>query len=332
MTTTTYLWDTESDNLLSEADGASATAIYSNEPNRYGSLVSQNRSGTTSTYHFDAMGSTFELTGSNEDVIDTYLYDSWGNVLATTGSTINSFRWTGNVGYYFDSDTEEYYIRARTYQPAIGRWLSSDPLLFVDGSNLYRAYFIPETIDPSGLNVLNINSSGCYEYCASSGGSPEYCLELCNSEPVGSTSHPGYVYWGEEVDRWNVADGGVQTFTFPPATGDQDRCQCRDGRFFLGYSPVISIVRPTVNGQISGAGATTVACELNERVILRYKGVCVDSMNPRCECSQKCSHYVTWFCKERKPTPRPKPWMRPTLWVVEGKLLSKCQLRGPDRK
>ena len=37
-----------------------------------------------------------------------------------------------------------------TYEPAIGRWLSGDPLGFIDGTSLYRAYFVPNYVDPSG--------------------------------------------------------------------------------------------------------------------------------------------------------------------------------------
>ena len=42
--------------------------------------------------------------------------------------TINPFRFVGQVGYYLDADTGNYYVRARAYQPAISRWSSTDPL------------------------------------------------------------------------------------------------------------------------------------------------------------------------------------------------------------
>ena len=57
MSVTEYIWDAESDNVLTETDGAgNTTAVYTNEPAQYGSLVSQRREGTTSYYHFDAVG------------------------------------------------------------------------------------------------------------------------------------------------------------------------------------------------------------------------------------------------------------------------------------
>ena len=42
------------------------------------------------------------------------------------------------------------YKRARFYSVQLGRFISRDPLGFVDGMNLYRAYFVPSGVDPSG--------------------------------------------------------------------------------------------------------------------------------------------------------------------------------------
>jgi len=136
---------------LAETDENNDTqVIYTNEPAYYGNLISQRRGSNTSYYHYEALGSTRELTDATEAITDTYLYDAWGVPLATVGSTINPFQYVGNVGYYFDPDTQDNYIRARIYRPTIGRWVSVDPLGFVDGANLYAALFIPNQLDPSG--------------------------------------------------------------------------------------------------------------------------------------------------------------------------------------
>ena len=42
------------------------------------------------------------------------------------------------------------YKRARIYSAQLGRFISRDPLGFVDGMSLYRAYFVPGGMDPSG--------------------------------------------------------------------------------------------------------------------------------------------------------------------------------------
>jgi YD repeat-containing protein len=56
------VWDRE--NIVAEADNAGATvAAYTLAPAAYGHLVSQRRSGASSFHHYDALGSTAQLTG-----------------------------------------------------------------------------------------------------------------------------------------------------------------------------------------------------------------------------------------------------------------------------
>ncbi|MEI7702864.1 MAG: RHS repeat-associated core domain-containing protein, partial [Planctomycetia bacterium] len=56
----------------------------------------------------------------------------------STGTTVNPFRWVGKYGYYTDNGTGQVYVRARMYQPTVARWVSADPIQFVDGLNTYR--------------------------------------------------------------------------------------------------------------------------------------------------------------------------------------------------
>ena len=119
---TNFVWDVESDNVLSETDDFNATqATYTNEPATFGSLVSQRRNSATNWYCFDALGSTWNLTNASEMITDSYIYDAWGNILTSTGSTINRFQYVGQFGYYWDEETNSNYIRARVYQPTIAR-------------------------------------------------------------------------------------------------------------------------------------------------------------------------------------------------------------------
>jgi len=47
--------------------------------------------------------------------------------------------------------------RARYYHAELGRFISRDPIGYVDGMSLYRAYFIPNYVDPLGKQVQIIN-------------------------------------------------------------------------------------------------------------------------------------------------------------------------------
>ena len=126
---TNFVWNPVDDCIISELDGTGAVqAVYTNEPQQYGGVISQRRGTTTSTYHYDALGSTRFLTDSAGNVTDTYLNDAWGNNVASTGTTVNPFKWAGKYSYYTDGGTGQVYVRARMYQPTVARWMSVDPL------------------------------------------------------------------------------------------------------------------------------------------------------------------------------------------------------------
>jgi RHS repeat-associated protein len=151
-TTTNYIWD--EDNLLAEADGNNVVqTVYTNEPEQFGNLVSSRIAGTPAYHHFDAIGSTRQLTNTSGTVTDSAIYDAWGNVVSRTGATGIVFLWVGVVGYYFDVETGQIYIRERIYGPLVGRWTTTDPLGFLAATNRYpyAAASPLNALDPSGL-------------------------------------------------------------------------------------------------------------------------------------------------------------------------------------
>jgi len=161
---TNFIWDELSDNVLLETDETDAlTARYTNRPEQFGKLLSQYRIEEEKIverfYHFDGEQSTSALTDAIETVTDTFIYTAFGEEVARSGTTTNPFGYKGAVGYYTNPDTDDIYVRARTYEPALGCWLSADPIGFIDGPNLYRAYFVPGGIDPSGeLTITRVAS------------------------------------------------------------------------------------------------------------------------------------------------------------------------------
>ena len=205
--TVKFVWDPAADAYLAEFNSSNVLqATYSQEPVQFGRALSQRRSTTSSWYHTDALGSTQALSNSSQVTSDTYLYDAWGNPITSTGTTINPFRWVGNVGYYFDSDTGLYYIRARTYQPIIARWTSADPLFYMlaktgalgaftrdpiqfeAGFNFYAYLNCLRDSDPSGLMpcasqkaTFNYESTETPSGFGSVGGVLQKVLGLVNS-------------------------------------------------------------------------------------------------------------------------------------------------------
>jgi RHS repeat-associated protein len=82
-------------------------------------------SGTTSYYGYDAHGDVRSLMNNGGVVTDTYDYDAFGNVVGSTGTTPNVYRYQGEA---FDSETGLYYMRARYYDPTVGRFLNVDQM------------------------------------------------------------------------------------------------------------------------------------------------------------------------------------------------------------
>ena len=157
---TYYYWDEVNDNLFGEEDeNGEVSASYTHEPGLYGELIAQERDGETRYYNYDGLGNTVELTDENQNVTDTYEYSAFGEEVARTGTTENSFRYKGAMGYYTNSDTNDIYVRARTYEPRVARWLSFDPLEFSDGVNRYEyASNSPVNfIDANGLLALKMH-------------------------------------------------------------------------------------------------------------------------------------------------------------------------------
>jgi RHS repeat-associated protein len=151
--TAKYLWDGAQ--ILMDLDGSDATvARYTLAPFGYGDLLSQRRSNATSFYHFDALGSTRALTESDEDISDTYLYDAWGVLKASTGSTTNPYRYVGKLGYLREAAINGYLLRRRYYREAGGRFLGPDPV-YEAAASAYRYVTNRATrdADPSGEQV-----------------------------------------------------------------------------------------------------------------------------------------------------------------------------------
>jgi RHS repeat-associated protein len=123
--------------------------------------VSQNVSGADTFFHTDWLGSTRYLSDSTGSNFPSALrYDAFGNRIATGGAYDPSpFQFAGGWGYQseFATGTEQgtglQYLEQRYYDPAIGRFISADPLGFGGGTNLYD-YSDNDPVnevDPSGL-------------------------------------------------------------------------------------------------------------------------------------------------------------------------------------
>ena len=152
---TKYLNDNSSlTNVLAEIDeNGTAKCVYTIGAD----LVSQERNGRTSFYLYDGHGSVVGLANESGVVTDTYAYDAFGNLLKSTGSTKNCYRYCGEQ---FDETTGLYYLRARYMDTSTGRFISQDSYAgsISDPTSLHKYLYAnanPVTYsDPSGMFAL----------------------------------------------------------------------------------------------------------------------------------------------------------------------------------
>ena len=78
---------------------------------------------TLSYYGYDGHGSVRFLTDTNGAITDTYTYDAYGTLIASTGSTPNNYLYAGQQ---WDPETGFYYNRARYLNPDLGRFWTMD--------------------------------------------------------------------------------------------------------------------------------------------------------------------------------------------------------------
>ena len=117
---TVFVWD--GDQLvmeLSESGKVQKRYVRGND------LVYADKGENTEKKYYvtDPHGNVVQLTDESGKVTKTYEYDSFGNEVNPDSKDENPFRYCGE---YYDKETEEIYLRARYYQPAVGRFLTRD--------------------------------------------------------------------------------------------------------------------------------------------------------------------------------------------------------------
>lgn len=145
--------------VLEEVQNGAAVRTYTYGLQRSSESQMLNGAWTPSFYGYDGAGSVRQLTNAAGAVTDTYEYDAYGNSFTKSGTTPNNYLYRGEQ---YDQDLGLYYLRARYYNPASGRFLSRDP---DDGyidipATLHKYLYVGgdpvNWIDPTGWDEVEV--------------------------------------------------------------------------------------------------------------------------------------------------------------------------------
>jgi RHS repeat-associated protein len=156
---TTSIFTYDGDNLIETVNSSGSVVARYTQTINVDEPLAELRSGGTSYYEADGLGSITSLTGSSGSIADSYAYDSFGTVTNSTGTLSNPIRYAARE---FDSETDLYFDRARYYDSDAGRFLSEDPLGFVGGdANLYAYVWNSPLgyVDPDGTWGVGLSDS-----------------------------------------------------------------------------------------------------------------------------------------------------------------------------
>ncbi len=147
---TRYVYDING-NLIAEADANNTITRY--YIHGAGLMAMVTTGNDLYCYHFDATGHTVALTDADKQTVNSYAYSPFGALAGGTEAIPQPFKFVGQHGV-MNEPNGLYYMRARYYDPRVGRFISEDPLGFDGGDvNLY-AYVGNNPmmlVDPWGL-------------------------------------------------------------------------------------------------------------------------------------------------------------------------------------
>lgn len=189
-------------------------------------LISSDSENAKTYYHYvcDEQGSVSHIIrgedkesgvseqGREQDrILNQYEYDAFGNTISCKEQVENRFRYQGEQ---YDPITRQYYLRARYYNPVIGRFIQEDTY-YGDGLNLYE-YCRNNTItykDPTGHNICPTQRDLYHKY-KEEGMSPQEAYQKMRKE-LGLDSKSGYKDSGvgNGKDPWRSYESGTPSTT-----------------------------------------------------------------------------------------------------------------------
>ncbi|HUW20596.1 MAG TPA: RHS repeat-associated core domain-containing protein [Sedimentisphaerales bacterium] len=220
---------------LDENENIKKSYIYENSR-----IIAQRDGDHTADRYFylhDRLGSVRLLIDTSASVKDRYIYGPFGELHTYTAdyeeTITNPFKFTGQ---YFDADIDQYYLRARQYDPNLARFTSRDPVFgkFEEPLSLHRYLYCQNQpisrTDPLGL--LYIPAGG-----------PDYDRTTTEDVIIRATGLVGtHPVWGPWMAFGRGGPGGIGQYDYKGTGftfGLYESVRLRDsefGNYLAGYA------------------------------------------------------------------------------------------------
>ena len=100
-----------------DSDSVTAQTIWGHK------ALARKTNGNYYYYLYNGHGDVTQVVDQNGNIVNSYTYDEWGNILSKQEQVSNPLKYAGE---YYDEESGLYYLRARYYDPTIGRYISRD--------------------------------------------------------------------------------------------------------------------------------------------------------------------------------------------------------------
>ena len=168
-------------------------------------------------YLHDRLGSIRQIIDTNANVKKLYTYNPFGEVLETDGTLSNPFMFTGQ---WFDSETGDYWLRARQYSPYLYRFTARDPVFgkFQEPLSLHKYLYCQNEpvnrFDPFGRDYVDINFNWSYGVLRGAGYGTAWGLGTGNPWGVAASAIAGGVLGGFGSTGGGMTDLDTGKFHF----------------------------------------------------------------------------------------------------------------------
>ncbi|EPR13762.1 RHS repeat domain-containing protein [Ruminiclostridium papyrosolvens] len=217
-------------NIITETNGNGS--LVSRNIRGLGLIARENPIGTKAYYLNNAHGDVSKLVNENGEVLNSYEYDSFGNATSSKEKVQNRFQYAGEQ---LDKVTGQYYLRARHYDPATGRFITEDtyrgqldntkslnlytycennPIIYVDPSGHLKSsgedfwYILDDSNSTYSYYINQIYKAGEWNVIAQIF---DWAYNIGINTYIGYTS-AGAGYWPNEINVMSGLYGAIQGY------------------------------------------------------------------------------------------------------------------------